>query len=182
MMPDAFHRATIPDWIRHAAERYGEREWVVLEGDRMSYAEAERRSNRLARELIAADVGKGTRVGLLLANGPDFVVAWLAASRVGALVVPICTYYQSTELAWTLRHADVHILLTAPTVAGHDLLDRLAADERVPVSREQLQEVFEAGQNNTGAATAQVDAFIQAVTSLAERHPEAATYQPGDIL
>ena len=67
-------------------------------------------------------------------------------------------------------------------ISQNNLLDRLAADERVPVSREQLQEVFEAGQNNTGAATAQVDAFIQAVTSLAERHPEAATYQPGDIL
>jgi len=67
-------------------------------------------------------------------------------------------------------------------ISQNNLLDRLAADERVPVSREQLQEVFEAGQNNTGAATAQVDAFIQAVTNLAERHPEAATYQPGDIL
>ncbi len=67
-------------------------------------------------------------------------------------------------------------------ISQNDLLDRLAADERVPVPREQLQEVFEKGQNNTGAATAQVDAFIEAVTSLTERHPEAATYQPGDIL
>ncbi len=68
------------------------------------------------------------------------------------------------------------------TISQNDLLDRLAADERIPVSRDELQEVFEAGQNNTGAATAQVDAFIQAVTSLTELHPGAATYQPGDIL
>ncbi len=44
-------------------------------------------------------------------------------------------------------------------IPHNDLLDRLAADERIPVSREDLQEVFEAGQGNTGAATAQVDAF-----------------------
>ncbi len=68
------------------------------------------------------------------------------------------------------------------TVSHNDLLDRLAADERIPVSLDELREVFEAGQSNTGAATAQVDAFMQAVTSLAERHPEAAAYQPGDIL
>ena len=67
-------------------------------------------------------------------------------------------------------------------IPHNDLLDRLAADERIPVSREDLQKVFEAGQGNTGAAAAQVDAFMQVVTSLAERHPEAAAYQPGDIL
>ena len=67
-------------------------------------------------------------------------------------------------------------------IPHNDLLDRLAADERIPVSRENLQKVFEAGQGNTGAAAAQVDAFMQVVTSLAERHPEAAAYQPGDIL
>lgn len=67
-------------------------------------------------------------------------------------------------------------------IPHNDLLDRLAADERIPVSRENLQEVFEAGQGNTGAATSQVDAFIQAVSSLAELHPDAAAYHPGDIL
>ncbi|MCH2064247.1 MAG: adenylosuccinate lyase [Roseibacillus sp.] len=67
-------------------------------------------------------------------------------------------------------------------IPQNDLLDRLATDERIPLSRDDLQKVFEAGQSNTGAATAQVDAFMQAVTSLAERHPEAAAYQPGDIL
>ncbi len=68
------------------------------------------------------------------------------------------------------------------TIPHNDLLNRLAADERIPVSRDDLQEVFEAGQGNTGAATAQVDAFIEAVSSLAERHTDAAAYHPGDIL
>ena len=46
------------------------------------------------------------------------------------------------------------------TIPDNNLLDRLAADERIPVSREELQGVFEAGRSNTGAATAQVDAFV----------------------
>ncbi|MBL50264.1 MAG: adenylosuccinate lyase [Roseibacillus sp.] len=68
------------------------------------------------------------------------------------------------------------------SVAHNDLLDRLASDDRIPLSREDLQTVFETGQTNTGAARSQVDAFTQAVAELAERHPDAASYVPGDIL
>ncbi len=68
------------------------------------------------------------------------------------------------------------------SVAHNDLLDRLASDDRIPLSREDLQTVFETGQTNTGAARSQVDAFAQAVAELAERHPDAASYVPGDIL
>lgn len=68
------------------------------------------------------------------------------------------------------------------TLTQNDLLDRLAADERIPLSRDDLQAVFESGQTNTGAARSQVDAFAEAVAELSERHPDAAAYSPGDIL
>jgi acyl-CoA synthetase (AMP-forming)/AMP-acid ligase II len=70
-------------------------------------------------------VGKGTRVGILLPNGPDWVLAWLAASRIGALVVPLNTFYQARELGFVLRHADVHTLLTAARFLNNDYLERL---------------------------------------------------------
>lgn len=80
-----------------------------------------------------------------------------------------------------------HALATAQelrdgAISENNLLDRLAMDDRIPVSREDLQMVFEHGQSNTGSATSQVDAFAQAVAELAARYPKAATYQPGDIL
>ena len=49
----------------------------------------------------------GTRVGLLYPNGPEFVVAWLAAARIGAVSVPLSTFSTSAELAGLLRGADV---------------------------------------------------------------------------
>jgi acyl-CoA synthetase (AMP-forming)/AMP-acid ligase II len=58
-------------------------------------------------------------------NGPDWVLAWLAASRIGALVVPICTFYRAAELRWTLRHADIQVLLTSDHLLGDDYLARL---------------------------------------------------------
>lgn len=68
------------------------------------------------------------------------------------------------------------------TVTENDLIDRLADDDRIPIDKAALQEVFARGQSNTGAAQDQVDRFASSVSSLSERYPEAAQYQPGDIL
>jgi len=118
---------SLPVFLRRLAERFGGKELIVLGEQRLSYAEAERASARLARGLLAAGVGKGTRVGLLQPNGPDWVLGWLAAARIGALVVPINTFYQARELGWVLRHADVDTLLTRARFLKHDYLERLEA-------------------------------------------------------
>ena len=116
---------TVPVFIRSLAERFGDGEFMVLGDRRMTYAEAEAESARLARGLVASGVGKGTHVGLLMPNGPDWAVAWLAASRIGAVVVPINTFYQTRELGWVMRHADLHTLLTSARFLSHDYLARL---------------------------------------------------------
>lgn len=118
---------SVPVFARHVAKRFGDRTLIALDERRVSYAEAERRSARLAQALLARGVTKGTRVAVLMPNGPDWVVAWLAATRIGAILVPLNTFFQTQELAWILRHADVDTLLTVPTFLGHDYLARLEA-------------------------------------------------------
>ncbi len=116
---------TVGDFIRRGALAQGERDLIVL-GDRvMSYAEAERRSAQLAGGLLAGGVRKGTHVGVLMPNGPDWVTAWLAAARIGAVVVPINTFYKPRELAWVMQHSDICTLLTVDGFLGHDYLERL---------------------------------------------------------
>ena len=67
----------------------------------------------------------GTHVGLLAPNGGDWIVAWLAASRIGALVVLLNTYYKPRELKWVLEHSDVEVLLTADSHLGNNYVERL---------------------------------------------------------
>ena len=124
-MPFPDYRPTVPEFIRTRTERFGDRVLIVQGARRLSYAEADLRSAELARGLLAAGVGKGTRVGLLMPNGPDWILGWLAAARIGALVVPVNTFYRERELGWTLRHADVHTLLTAARYLSNDYLERL---------------------------------------------------------
>jgi acyl-CoA synthetase (AMP-forming)/AMP-acid ligase II len=89
---------TVPEMLRALAERFVDRTMRVDGESRLSFAEAESRSASLALGLLADGFGKGTHVGLLMANGTDWVIAWLAIARVGAVVVPLNTFSRPREL------------------------------------------------------------------------------------
>ncbi len=63
-----------------------------------------------------------------------------------------------------------------------DLLDRLAADERMPLDRAELGALLADRSAFVGAAPRQTAAFIEAVAGVVARHPEAAAHSPGALL
>ncbi|MEH6381737.1 MAG: adenylosuccinate lyase, partial [Dietzia cercidiphylli] len=63
-----------------------------------------------------------------------------------------------------------------------DLLERLAADDRLPLDRAALEEALADRAAFVGAAGDQVDAVAARVEALVARNPEAAGYTPGSIL
>jgi adenylosuccinate lyase len=66
--------------------------------------------------------------------------------------------------------------------ATNDLLDRLAADERLPLSRADLDHLLADRLSFTGVATAQVAAVVKQVESVLTGFPEATAYTPAPIL
>ena len=80
------YRATAGEFIRHVALEWGDRDLAVLDGQRLTFADAEAQSAELAKGMLASGVKAGTHVGLLAPNGPGWIVAWLAATRIGAVV------------------------------------------------------------------------------------------------
>ncbi|CAJ1582781.1 class I adenylate-forming enzyme family protein [[Mycobacterium] wendilense] len=118
---------TVPALLQRAARDFAAADYVVTPQDRLGYADAERRSAEAARWLLGHGVGKGSRVGLFFPNGVDWIVWWLAASRIGALVVPLSTLYTPAEIAKVLRLADVALLIAPTRVLHHDVADRLEA-------------------------------------------------------
>jgi acyl-CoA synthetase (AMP-forming)/AMP-acid ligase II len=119
------YRPTASELIGAAAAAHGDKPFAILGDRRLTYAQADAQSARLARGLLASGAGKGTRVGLLAPNGPDWILGWLGASRIGAVVSLFNTYSPARELGWILRHSDVQVLLTVDRHLGHDYLDRL---------------------------------------------------------
>jgi len=121
-LPD---RPTIPELLRSGVKRWGEQALLIHDGVMQTWKEVDQRSAVLAKSLLALGVAKGSRVGLLMPNSSDWVVAFLAAARIGALVSPISTFLQGPELARALAHADVQILMCVDQFQGHDYLARL---------------------------------------------------------
>jgi adenylosuccinate lyase len=64
----------------------------------------------------------------------------------------------------------------------NDLLDKLAADERLPLDREQLGALMADKLSFTGAAAGQVAQVVARIEEIVKQHPEAAGYTPGAIL
>ncbi len=120
-------RPTIPALLERSVREFGDHTYVVTPTDRLTYEEAERRSARMARRLLRRGVGKGSRVGLFFTNGVDWVVWWLAASRIGALVVPLSTLYTPAEIAKVLRLSDIGTLVSPRRVLDIDVAQRFEA-------------------------------------------------------
>ena len=118
---------TVPELVQGARARWSDRDLVVFDDQRLTYCDAESRSARLARHLLARGVGKGGHVGLLLANNCEFVVSWLAINRIGAVGVPLSTLSTAAELGQLIAHADLEGLIFQPTYLKHNYVERLEA-------------------------------------------------------
>jgi len=115
---------TVGGLLRRAVRDTGDGDYVVTPTDRLTYAEADSRSAHAARVLLAAGVGKGCRVGLFFTNDTEWITWWLAASRIGALAVPLSTLYTPAEIAKVLRLADVAVLVAPTRVLKIDVAER----------------------------------------------------------
>jgi acyl-CoA synthetase (AMP-forming)/AMP-acid ligase II len=116
---------TVGEILREQAHSRGDHPLLVRDAERISYAEADRCSAQLARGLVALGAGKGSHVGLLYPNSAAFVVAMLAAARIGAVVVPFSTFATTRELGEQLVGSDTQILLAASSYRSHDYLQQL---------------------------------------------------------
>ena len=111
---------SLPNLLAHSVRSFGDKEFLVEADRRLSFAEADARSAELAKGLLALGVGKGTRLGLLMPNGIDWVLVWLAAARIGALTIPLSTLYKTHELAYSLAHTDIQLFVVSPGLVFPD--------------------------------------------------------------
>lgn len=123
--PGTGYKATLPEVVKWAARTHGEREFLVMGDRRVRFVDAERESAALAKGLLALGIGKGTRLGLLMENSPEWPICFFAAARTGALTIALSTFYQAPEISWGLRHNDVDTLIIPPHYLKADYIERL---------------------------------------------------------
>lgn len=92
---------------------------MVIDPDtRISYAELDASTASLGAGLLDAGIGKGTRVGLIMPNGAEWVRIALAVTRIGAVLVPLSTLLTTPELTEQLRVASVQHLIAVGEFRG----------------------------------------------------------------
>jgi adenylosuccinate lyase len=80
------------------------------------------------------------------------------------------------------EHAVAAALALREGAAGNELIDRLAADERVPLDAPALAALLGEPATFVGAAGRQVQAFVRRVAAVVAQHPTAIQYDPAPIL
>lgn len=96
---------TLPQWLERHVEARPDAPALVHAGAVVSWAELAARVNRFAAGLHAAGISPGDGVAVQLPNVPEFVVAYLAISRLGAVMSTIHMPYRGSEFGTLLAHS-----------------------------------------------------------------------------
>jgi len=106
--------------LEEKARQYGKKTAVAMGEYRLSYAELDEASNKVANALIKMGIQKGDRVVILLPNSPEFVVTYFGVVKAGGVAVPLDVRYKVDELASLFNNSQPKVL-----VAESPSLERL---------------------------------------------------------
>jgi len=103
---------TFPELFMQITETYAVRPAIVSDGRTLPFGELRERVLILAAELARRGIRPGTRVGVLLRNSPEFVIAYWAALVSGAIAVPLNDHYQQNEILYFIDECELSLILT----------------------------------------------------------------------
>jgi amino acid adenylation domain-containing protein len=137
------HNRCVHELFEEQAAQAPEAVAVVCGGERLTYAELNARSNRLARHLRACGVRAEVRVGILLERSIEMAVALLAILKTGGGYVAFDPSYPAERLRYMLEDSGVTLLLTQQNVMPNDFQVRpiFLDAEREPVAERDTQNV-----------------------------------------
>jgi amino acid adenylation domain-containing protein len=102
----------VNDFLSNSAARYPEKEFCVCAERRLTYAEVEAESNRLAHALLDAGVERGDRVAVFLENRAETVISIFGILKAGAAFVLINPTTKPDKLCYILNDCAAAALIT----------------------------------------------------------------------
>ncbi|MGZ3525077.1 MAG: AMP-binding protein, partial [Thermodesulfobacteriota bacterium] len=85
---------------------------ILFKEEKITFSDLNTLSNRVANRLLNIGVKKGDRIVLLLQNSPEFVVAYFAILKIGAIAVILDFRLSPAEMEPIFQDADVSALIT----------------------------------------------------------------------
>jgi acyl-CoA synthetase (AMP-forming)/AMP-acid ligase II len=108
----------LPAIADEAAQRFGETPaFITAAGWAVSYLDLARRSHEVAASLAHRGIGEGDVVALVLPSIPEYVIAYLAAARLGAITTGVNARLTADERSAVLAIAAPKLIVTTPDLA-----------------------------------------------------------------
>jgi len=111
-----FPSITVHQMLVESAVKYPNKPCTIFNGAVLTYREMDRLTDRLAAALIKTGVLPGDRVGVILPNIPQFVMAYFAILKAGGVVVAINPQYKPREIEFQLLDAGVQVIIALSSV------------------------------------------------------------------
>lgn len=120
----ALRRQTIPDLLKETVGKFGSRDALIFPKQEMilTYAEFDRKVDRLAAGLLALGLEKGDRIGIWSPNNIEWILTQYATARIGLILVNINPAYRLTELEYALNKSGCKALVAADKFKTSDYL------------------------------------------------------------
>ncbi|MCA1004510.1 acyl--CoA ligase [Rhodococcus hoagii] len=166
-----------------ASAAYGDRDYLVTEDRRISYADHLRDVAALATALRDRyGVGQGDRVGLLAANTPEWVESFWAAQALGAIAVGFNAWWVPREIEYGVEHTRPSVLIVDAKRAA--LLDGLDLDVPVLTMEDDLPRLIAefAGAELPNTDVAEDDPAVILYTSGTSGRPKGAVHSQRNLL
>ncbi|GJL94682.1 MAG: fatty acid--CoA ligase [Hyphococcus sp.] len=102
----------LPGLFAYGAGNHGDKEFLIFEDERLTYAETWSRACRLAHALKKElGVKKGDRVAIAMRNFPEWCISYMAVISLGAIVVPLNAWWKADELKFGLEDSGAKIVI-----------------------------------------------------------------------
>ena len=102
----------LPALFAYGAGAHGEKDFILFEDERISFAELWRRACRFAHALRdELGVSQGDHVALAMRNFPEWCVSYMAVMSLGAVVVPLNAWWKADELKFGLKDCGAKVVI-----------------------------------------------------------------------
>ena len=130
--------------LENTVEKYADKTAIIKGERRMSFAELEEASNRVANALIRMGVEKGDRVATLQASNPEFASIFFGILKAGGIAVPLDSRYIADELVCIFNDCRPKVMVAEnpPLESLLPALPRFDSVKNVIVFTEEQQEKF----------------------------------------
>jgi len=161
---------TAGDYLERAVLMEPDKPAVILNEQCITYRQLDEQVYQMAASLLKLGVRKGVRVGLLLPNCPEFIIASQAVLKIGAVKVPLHINFREMEIETTLKHSKAKVLIMVADYEDFSFVDlitqirhRLPAMEYIIVNGRTNSEMIPLRQlfNNDPGARELVDSYVK---------------------